>query len=170
MCIYEFCGDHLISVLSVWVQDLSPGSSTGVLSDQLPWGCVNVLLVNLTSEKAELEDMCLGNCRGALWNGGPRKPSQVLIKQSAVGSGFLFYDLEPDASFAKEKSLVLLSLSQQSSENRKRSWLALLCELKARRLYRWCPHFPQSPSVWKSHAWGMCFPKCFFTLTKDRSR
>ena len=53
----------------------------------------------------------------------------MLIKQSAMGSGFLFYDLEPDASFAKEKSLVLLSLSQQSSENRKMSGLALLREL-----------------------------------------
>lgn len=43
----------------------------------------------------------------------PRVPSRVLTKQAAIGSGFLFYDLEPDASFAKEKSLVLQSLSQQ---------------------------------------------------------
>lgn len=48
-------------------------------------------------------------------------PSQVLIKPAVIGSGFLFYDLEPDASFAKERSLDMLSLSQQSSENRKMS-------------------------------------------------
>lgn len=128
-----------LSESRIWVQAVV----LGFRADQLPWGCVNVLLVNLTSEKAEVEGMCLGNCRGTLWNGGPPKPSQVLIKQSAIGSGFLFYDLEPDASFAKEKSLVLLSLSQQSSENRKRSWLALLCELEGKKAVQVV--FPLSP-------------------------
>lgn len=102
-------------------------------ADQLPWGWVNILLVSEASEKAEWEGMCLCNCRGTLWDGALRVPSQVLIKQSAIGSGFLFYDLEPDASFAKEKSLVLLSLSQHSSENRKISWLALLWELGGKK-------------------------------------
>lgn len=38
------------------------------------------------------------------------RPLLVLTQQSATGSGFLLFDLEPGASFAKEKRLVLLEL------------------------------------------------------------
>ena len=115
-------------------------------ADQLPQGWVKVLLVNEDSEKAALKDMCLCNCRGTLGNSALRVPSQVLIKQSAIGSGFLFYDLEPDASFAKEKSLVLLSLSQQSSENRKMSALALLHALRREGSTGGVPTFHKAPA------------------------
>jgi len=91
--------------------------------------------------------MCLGNHRGALGSSALRAPSQVLIRHSATGSGFLFYDLEPDASFSKEKSLVLLSLSQQSSENRKMDRPCHM--LWGEKAVQVGLPLPQSPCMWK---------------------
>lgn len=127
-CVYECCSDHLISALC-----LSPGFG------QKCWSFVcrpaPRRLGQCSPGKPGLWEGWAGGGRPpvTLWNGALRVSSQVLITQSAVGSGFLFYKLEPDASFAKEKSLVLLSLSQQSSENRKMSWLALQCELRGEK-------------------------------------
>lgn len=47
-------------------------------------------------------------------------------------------------------------------------WVDWTCYVNSeeRRQYRWCSHFPQRPCLWKSHAWGMCFPKRSCTLTR----
>lgn len=135
-CVYECCRDRFISALC-----LSPGCRRKY------WSFVCRPTPMELGPRSPGKLGLFTRFRGPAPAGNPMKctlcvPSQVLIKQSAIGSGFLFYDLEPDASFEKEKSLLLLNLSQQSSENRKMSWLALLCELQERRPDRWCFHFP----------------------------
>ena len=114
--------------------------------------------------------MRLGNHRGTLGNSALHAPSQVLIRHSATGSGFLFYDLEPDASFSKEKSLVLLSLSQQSSENRKMDQPCHM--LWGEKAVQVGLPLPQSPCMWKPcirEAFALPNVSAFWIMTDHRS-
>lgn len=89
------------------------GRSPGVLCRPAPMGLGHRALVKHGLWKGWVGVYVPLWLQGSSVKQCPRVPSRVLTKQAAIGSGFLFYDLEPDASFAKEKSLVLQSLSQQ---------------------------------------------------------